>query len=208
MGAINFKPNSCFKTESIFYNYGDIALNLDPNEEYTKEEIEDLKYLYQESEFENAKSLLDNYSFDFFDVELISGYYEGFQLDITPINERDVLQICEFDDKKREWFINSENLDYLSDHYKNKKDIVELINEEIYTIKRDYDNFFDLVTNLYNDGLIKVGSHNGWCGVNEESFEQFNELENQNVYKNFENMLDSVEEIADYFLKTQAQKGQ
>ena len=140
MGAINFKPNSFFKTESIFYNYGDVALDLDPNEEYTEDEIEGLKYLYQESEFENAKSLLDNYSFDFFDVELISGYYEGFQLDITPINERDVLQICEFDDKKREWFINSENLDYLLDHYKNKKDIVELINEEIYTIKRDYTN--------------------------------------------------------------------
>lgn len=65
MGTINYKTSKY------------ITLGIEPFE--CGEYYED----YQD-DWNNIQHLLNNYSFDFFTVNLVPGYYEGFSLDIDP----------------------------------------------------------------------------------------------------------------------------
>lgn len=70
MGAINYGYNNHFNGFQLGYNLNDETL--------TDEENESM----QEFLYYDIKELLENYNFNYFNVELNSGYYEGFYITI------------------------------------------------------------------------------------------------------------------------------
>lgn len=77
MGTINYGSNDY------------ICIGLNPNnwnwcqdDFETYEEWDHQKQFEMEADYENTKSILDDYSFNYFKVTLENGYYEGFYLNI------------------------------------------------------------------------------------------------------------------------------
>lgn len=70
MGAINYGYNNHFNSFQLGYNLNDETL--------TDEEKESM----QEFLYYDIKELLENYNFNYFNVELSSGYYDGFYITI------------------------------------------------------------------------------------------------------------------------------
>lgn len=92
MGTINYNTSKyitlAIKNYTITEDYA-IEYLLDMG--YTEEEIEDVKLddviltLYQDNEeadYYNAEYILKKYDFRYFNVDIITGYYEGLQVDI------------------------------------------------------------------------------------------------------------------------------
>lgn len=72
MGTINYKRNDII---TLGLNTDNYDSDLD---EWEKNEI-------VSDEYNEAKRIIDDYGFDWFNVELIYGYYEGFYLDIERL---------------------------------------------------------------------------------------------------------------------------
>lgn len=91
MGAINFKTGAYITLAVKPYEASEIAQDADflqfVNEYYPGEDPELLAAEeitgYYEADAENIESILKKYSFDFFSVKVIPGYYESLQIDIT-----------------------------------------------------------------------------------------------------------------------------
>ena len=89
MGAVNYYTSDYITLGIKPYDFEDIKQGMLDDDYYSDEEeitddmVYDMIHDYYDDDWANAESILNKYSFDWFDVELKSGYYEGFTLDIS-----------------------------------------------------------------------------------------------------------------------------
>lgn len=79
MGSINYKTN---KYITIGYNIG--KAEKEAEEIAAEEEVfneNDIYYDQEEETFNELKELIEEYNFNYFDVKLEAGYYQGFYID-------------------------------------------------------------------------------------------------------------------------------
>lgn len=97
MGAVNYKTSDYITLGVKPYDVAEMEeyIKANPEEfEFTDEQLEDEDYLNDyvneyirdlyDADLANVQSIIDDYSFNYFDVEIEYGYYEGFSLDISP----------------------------------------------------------------------------------------------------------------------------
>ena len=90
MGSINFKTGEYITLVIKPYEADEIAKDADflqyVNENFFGEDPESIAAeeitFYYEADAENIESIINKYTFEFFKVEVIPGYYESLQIDI------------------------------------------------------------------------------------------------------------------------------
>lgn len=91
MGAINFKTGEYITLAIKPYDAAEVLADPDFMEylreigetEHAEEIAADEIWRYYEADAENIESIFKKYSFEFFNIEILAGYYESIQLYIT-----------------------------------------------------------------------------------------------------------------------------
>ena len=88
MGAVNYFTSNYITLGIKPYDFDDIKDGMieefGEDEEITDDEVYDTIHSYYDDDWENAEAVLKKHNFEYFDLELKPGYYEGFTLDIQP----------------------------------------------------------------------------------------------------------------------------
>lgn len=97
MGTINYGTSKYITVGMKPYDYDDLRkIVFECGSDYRKEEDVSDEAIADQNEYETncekeiCQDILDKYSFDYFDLELKSGYYEGFYLDIESKFEEEL----------------------------------------------------------------------------------------------------------------------
>ena len=102
MGTINYRTSDFVTMGHILYDIEDFdadkeeildIIKENKGEDATEDEYRDFVYSlmqdYYTEDCDCVKGILDNHNFEFFDIEIVNGYYDGFSIDIS-LNACDV----------------------------------------------------------------------------------------------------------------------